>query len=173
MDDNIQNAIFKKALTDNNELLKKYDLKNPFLTDDQKIAVEAWYQLPIGIFTFIFFSCFVFLNNLTVLEIILYSYLITIIIAIINWKFYFKPFILLGYIFGGNISSIISIIFAIYFGFNHNWILMTLALADSLGLLGIISPSTWLYAFFSINKIHPKYIFASKYFKITTNHRED
>ena len=166
MADNIQNQEFEKALLENNESLKRYDMKNYFLTQGQKTIVEAWFQLPIGIFSFIFFACFIFFKNLTILEIIFYSYLISTVIAIINWKIYLKPFIFLGYIFGGNISTIISIAFAIYFGFEHKWILMILALADSVGLLGILSPSTWLYTFFSANKIHPKYIFANRYFRI-------
>jgi hypothetical protein len=160
----MQNIAFEKALIENSESLKKYDMKNYFLTDDQKATVEAWYQLPIGIFTFIFFGCFVLFENLTILEILFYSYLISTIIAIINWKFYLKPLIFLGHFFGGNISSIISIAFAIYFGINHQWLLMTLAIADSFGLLGILSPSTWLYSFLA--KIHPKYYFASRYFKL-------
>lgn len=164
---NIQNLGFKKALLENKGLLKRYDMKNPFLTDEQKVTVEAWYQFPIGIFAFIFFGCFAFFENLTVLEIIFYSYLFGIIIALINWKFLLKSFIFLGHIFGGNISSVIFIGFAVYFGFEHNWILMTLAIMDSAGLLGFVSPSMWLYSFFSIKKnIHPKYIFADRYFRV-------
>jgi len=166
----MQNIAFKKALTENSGLLKKYDMKNYFLTDDQKVTVEAWYQLPIGIFTFIFFGCFVLFENLTTLEILFFSYLISTIVAIINWKFYLKPLIFLGHIFGGNISSIISIAFAVYFGIKHEWLLMILAITDSFGLLGIFSPSMWLYSFLS--KIHPKYYFANKYFKIATNINE-
>jgi hypothetical protein len=47
---------------------------------------------------------------------------------------------------------------------------MILAITDSFGLLGIFSPSMWLYSFLS--KIHPKYYFANKYFKIATNINE-
>lgn len=165
MIDSIQNLEFKKALPEKQHLLKKYSMKNNFLTENQKATVEAWYQLPIGIFNVTFFGCVILFNNVAILEILLYSYAISTIIAIINWKLYLKSFIFLGYIFGGNISSIISILFAIYFGFEHRWILMVLAILTSVGLLGFLAPSTWLYAFFSINKIHPKYIFASRYFK--------
>lgn len=146
----------------------QYDMKNPFLTDAQKVTTEAWYQFPIGIFFFAFFSGFVFFEELGILGIVIYSYLFGITIAILNWRFYFKPFIFSGYIFGGNISSAISIAFAVYFGFEHRWILMILAIFESTGLLGIVAPSTWLYTFLSKRKnIHPKYFFADRYFKIS------
>src|SRR3989344_1323051 len=167
MINNLENLEFQKALLENKEELKRYDMKNSFLTDEQKATVEAWYQFPIGIFSFAFFSFFVFSENFTVLEIVGYSYLFGIIVAVINWKFLLKPLIFLGYIFGGNVSSIISIAFAIYFGIENNWILMVLAIMDAVGLLGMVSPSTWLYSFFSAKKIHPKYIFANRYFKVS------
>ncbi|MFA6262578.1 MAG: hypothetical protein WC760_14015 [Bacteroidia bacterium] len=167
MINNLENLEFQKVLLENKEELQQYDMKNSFLTDEQKATVEAWYQFPIGIFSFTFFSCFAFLENLTVLEIIFFSYLFGIIVAIVNWKFLLKPLIFLGYIFGGNVSSIISIAFAVYFGFENNWILMILAIMDAIGLLGVASPSMWLYSFFSAGKIHPKYIFATRYFKLS------
>lgn len=166
---NAGNLALKQSLIEGDAGLKKYDMNNPFLTDDQKVITEAWYQLPIGVFSFTFFILFIFSKNLTVSEIVLLSYLIGIIIAIINWSFLSRTFISLGYIFGGTVSSIISITFAIYFGIEHHWILMALAIATSIGLLGFLSPSIWLYSFFTAKRgfIHPKYVFADRYFEIS------
>lgn len=168
--DEFQKKFFGNAFKkENYHMLKKYDMKNPFLTDNQKTVTEAWYQFPIGIFEFFFFSCFVFLKDLAITEIIIYSYLLGIIIAILNWKFIIKPFILLGYVFGGNMSSIINISFAIYFGFNGQWLLTILAIFSAVGIMGLISPSMWIYSFLSTGKPHPKYIFAKRYFNQKNN----
>jgi hypothetical protein len=163
--DEFQKKFFKNAFKKENYLqLKKYDIKNPFLNDEQKIVVEAWFQFPIVFFEIFFFSCFIFLKGLTVFEIILYSYLIGITVAVINWRFVVKFFILLGQIIGGNVSSLISVIFAVYFGIHNQWTLVVLALFSALGITGFLSPSMWLYSFLSIGKPNSKYIFAKKYF---------
>ena len=60
MINNIENLKFKKALIEDDKVLKRYDMKNLFLTDLQKAAVECWYQLPIGIFSFVFLVCLFF-----------------------------------------------------------------------------------------------------------------
>lgn len=172
--ENLENSLFKKALVEIRESsnnskspLFRYEMGNHFLTTNQKAIVEAWFQFPIGVFIYSLFILFILLGENNILEVFIYSYLIGIIIAIINWKFHFKIFIYLGYIVGGTISSIISVIFLIYFVFNQHYIFMFLALADIIGLLSIISPSLHLYNIFSRNKFHPKYLFASKYFKIS------
>lgn len=170
MIDNVENLNFKRALVESPIALKAYDMKNEFLTDDQKVRVECWYQLPIGIFSFMFFSLFIFFKDLTILEILITASLFSLVIAILNWKFFWKPFYYLGFVFGGNFSSLTSILFAIYFGFESNWVMLGLAIADAIGFLGVITPSVWLYTFFALkgypDNIHPKYVFAMKYFKI-------
>jgi hypothetical protein len=150
----------------NYSLPKYYNLKNTFLTEQQKAVVEAWYQFPLGIFEILLFSSFIFWSDVTIWKIILYSYLFGLLIAFLNWRFINNFFIKLGYLVGGNASTLICIGFAIYFGFNSQWLFMIIAILSSLGLIGIISPSVVLYSILSINKGHPKYIFAKKYFNI-------
>lgn len=163
LNDNTE-VYFKTLYEHKSDELLKYKMKNIFFNDKQKAIIESWYQFPIGFWSTITFGLFVILPSYSPVLIILIAYILGSIVSLLNWKFYNSKIKLLGYIFGGNISSIISILFAIYFFISHSWVLAVIAVLDAFGMTSILAPSVWMYPILSKTSVHPKYKFAYKYF---------
>jgi hypothetical protein len=145
-----------------------YSLNNNYLTRLEKALVECIYQMPGGVF------CYVFLGHLALVEprsyttALLYAAICNIALAILLWvslspALAKQEFLFIGSFFGGNVASLISIVMAGYLAYKRLWLGAGLGLGCAVGLAAIIEPSTFIYTILS-RGMHPKYTIAKKLF---------
>jgi hypothetical protein len=164
-DQQIRQDIRRKA--SNQAEASVYSLNNPYLTKTQKFWVECWYQLPIAVFQITLFSLLIltFKSEWKMNEAVVASYAIGTAASLINWAAPLKPILAIGSIFLGWMGTLIDLGFAGYFVYEKQWWFAGLAVAASIGLLSIISPSMILYTVLS-QRMHPKYEFAKRHFGV-------
>jgi hypothetical protein len=95
----------------------------------------------------------------------LIAFLASGVVGLINWFIPLRS-VTVGFVFGGNVSTLIMLAFAGWFAYHGAWIAAVIAVAGAFGLLSIISPSMHLYTILS-RRMHPKYWYAKRGFGIT------
>lgn len=146
---------------------KTYSLTNSYLSTKEKALVEAWFQIPIGIFNYVMLGLLAFDPGRGFWR----SYMIAGIFsacAAIVLRFYSPlPLLLpLGTLLVGWLETVIALGFAAYFAYSKNWLLVVFAVVCGFGVSAIIAPGLWIYTLAS-RRMHPKYAFAKRKFDIT------
>lgn len=147
-----------------------YSLSNPYLSKNQKAVVEAVYQMPIGVFLYLFF----FLLSSKGLHSWLFSYVIASLVSLpIAILCFYKPrffnskgmFLFACLFCSHNYMIILAILAGVYF-YKGLVSLGVIALIAATSLLSVFTPSLHLFSFLS-KELHPKYLFAKKIWGIT------
>jgi len=144
-----------------------YLLDNTYLTIEEKVEVETWYQFPGDLMNYVFFC----LAVLSVYKTLPWYYIIgiplfcNVIFGFINWHVYIKPIVYhLGItLFHGWIEPIIGIIIGIFLIVKGSYLWGVVAVFLPFGIFAVFEPSIMLYTLLARKyKMHPKYAFFKK-----------
>lgn len=153
----------------NNAQRKIYKLDNPYLTQDEKVSVESWFQLPGNVMEYAFWIMAILsiFYPISLVYIIGIPLIINIIVGFINWHFHNRKLTTaLGLsLLHPFVTAVVGIGVAIFLFVNN-----ALLLAGISAFVGIFSflfleLHIILYSFLAQkHKMHPKYVFAKKQF---------
>lgn len=146
-----------------------YQLENTYLTQDEKVDVEIWFQWPGVIMEYAFWAMAILSISYSfpMWYVVTIPIVINLIVGVINWNVYnMKILRPLGLsLFHNYVTALIGVGVAIYLFTNGAWFL-----AGVSAFIGIFSFLFFelhiiLYSFLAQKyKMHPKYVFAKKRF---------
>lgn len=141
-----------------------YSLNNPYLTDYQKAQVEVVYQFPLAAFGYTFgVAALAFGQSFGM------SYGIATAVSLITWiaARYLpgKAFIYPGFLFAGNISSLISLGLAAWALVESRWWIAGFMVADAVGVASFLTLPMHLWSMTSPG-LNAKYAIAKRMFGI-------
>ena len=148
---------------------KIYDLNNSFLSLNEKIQIESWFQLPgnVMVYAFWIISILSIFYPISLFYIFSISVIFNIVVGFINWYFYNRKLVTtLGLsIFHPYVETVIGIVVAIFLFINGALLLAVVSLfVGNFGFL-LLELHIVLYSFLARKYgIHPKYVFAKKQF---------
>jgi hypothetical protein len=139
-----------------------YNLNNVYLTPNEKIDVESWFQAPGNVMTYIFYVLAIWsaYNTLSWLVIIGISVLINIIVGILNWYIYNKKIIrILGLtLFHPYVVGFFGIIVGTFL-FSKSHIILAI-ISVLVGIFGFLFLEVHIFIYSILAKkyhMHPKY----------------
>ena len=141
-----------------------YSMTNPYLTAHEKARVEAIYQFPFGIFTYVF-AHYALVGHQTFWV----SYGAATFAGIVAWLFcqsmprtkliWWAGFVLAGW--GG---TIIQLAIAIYALFQRRWGVAAFVGLEAFGIMTMFMAPMWAWTIFNGRRMNPKYVIAKKLF---------
>lgn len=147
---------------------KIYDLNNSFLSQDEKVQVESWFQLPGNIMEYVFWTMSILsiFYPISLFYIFGISIIFNIVVGLVNWHFYNRKLVTtLGLsIFHPYVETVVGIVVAIFLFIKGSLLLAGLSIF--VGIFGFLflELHILLYSILARRyKIHPKYVFAEKY----------
>ncbi|MBP6302198.1 MAG: hypothetical protein KBB37_02795 [Bacteroidia bacterium] len=148
-----------------------YRLDNIYLTHQQKIEVEHWYQLPMKIMFVTLCICMLYstYDALALKWIIGIPIILDLMIGLLNWsinikKVYTTFFLTIGNNFVLWGLTLVTMGFLIY---NGKYFYAVLVLIGQFGLISILSPSLYVYTILSKKyKMHPKWVFFKRFYSM-------
>lgn len=148
---------------------KIYDLNNPYLTRDEKIIVESWFQLPGNAMEYVFWIILILhiSYDISFAYVIIVPIIFNIILGLINWYFHKTSITtVLGLsLFHPFVTGTVGVGVGVYLFLHHAPLLAIISAI--VGILGftIFEFHIFLYTFLAHKyHMHPKYVFAKKQF---------
>jgi len=148
---------------------KFYKLDNSYITQDEKIVVESWFQLPGNVMVYAFWAMAVFsvFYTIPLAYIIGIPIFINIITGFINWHFYKNRLIrILGLsLFHPFVTGAIGIGVGIFLFLRDELLLAGISIFTGIFGFLFLELSIFLYSLLARKyNLHPKYVFAKKRF---------
>ena len=148
-----------------------YRLDNSYLTQQQKMQVELWFQFPgtimfISICICMLYSAFNFMPLKLTIGI---PIVLDLIVGLMNWsanlrKVYTTFFLTIGHNFVLWGLTLVTIGILIY---NGQYLYSAIVLVGKLGLLSLLSSSMYVYTILSRKyKMHTKWVFFKRFYSI-------
>jgi hypothetical protein len=145
-----------------------YQLDNNYLTNEEKLIVELWYQFPIIIMYISLCICMLYstVNFMSLTLIIVIPIVLNLIVGLINWyidlsDIYIKFFHTIGHNFVLWLLTFATVGMLIFQGL---YIYAALIFLSKIGLIAIFSPSIYMYSILSRKyKMHPKWVFFKRF----------
>ena len=146
-----------------------YKLDNPYLTQDEKVAVESWFQLPGNVMVYAFWimaisSVFYTISFIFIIGI---PILLNLGIGFINWNFYNRKLTtILGLsIFHPYVTAVIGIGVAVLLFMNGVLLLAVISAFVGIFSFLFLELHITLYSFLAQKyNMNSKYVFAKKEF---------
>jgi len=145
-----------------------YSMNNQYLTRAQRALVEAWFQFPIGVFSYLLIIHLAS-DSHQYAKAFISAYVIAGVVSLLN-RFVSLPtpvLVALGLLFAGWVETGVSAAFIVFFLYHGAWGAAAIALASATGLISVLAPSVHLYTVLSPRGLNPKYAFAKSRFGIT------
>lgn len=147
-----------------------YRLNNEYLSIDDKIAVESWYQAPDDFMVFTFWGLLIYslYSPMQWYWILGIPMIVSIILALIFWNFYNRSFFnaLKLTIFHNWTTGAIGVLIGVLMAYHGLWIWAVISAV--VGILGFTILSWWTMVYNLVAKsqynMHPKYAFFKKWY---------
>ena len=148
-----------------------YRLDNPYLTKQQKMQVELWFQFPGTIMFISLCICMLYSTfNFMYLKLIIgIPIMLDLLVGLLNWnsnlrKVYTTFFLTIGHNFvlwGLTLTTVGILIY------NGLYLYSAIVFIGKLGLLSLFSPSMYVYTILSKKyKMHAKWVFFKKFYSM-------
>jgi len=115
---------------------KHYSLNNPYLTQDEKVSVESWFQLPGNVmeYTFLLMAVLSISYPISISYIIGIPLVANIVAGVINWYLYNTNLTrMLGLsVFHPYVTGLVGLGVAGYLFMNDAWLLAIVAAATAI-----------------------------------------
>jgi len=149
-----------------------YSLDNNYLSQDQKLEVELWYQLPgnVMFLSFILVAIWsVLIGPLSWSMIIGIPFAVNVTVGLLNWQFYNKSFLFKLYRTALHSWTLYLVGFsaAAFLFYKGAIVLAIISLVAPLGLLAFVEPHLFFYPMLTKQyRMHPKYAFFKKFYEV-------
>jgi len=158
-----------KEKVEKNTEANVYNLNNSYLTSDEKIDVESWFQLPGNVMTYIFYIVAIWstYESLSWLWIIGIPIILNIIIGIFNWYLYNRKIIrILGLtLFHPYVVGFLGIIAGIFLFLKSQILLAVVSVFAGIFSFFFLEVHILLYSLLAGKyHMHPKYVFFKRFY---------
>jgi hypothetical protein len=146
-----------------------YSMNNPYLSRWQKALVEAWFQFPIGVFSYILMGHLA-VYSYQYVDAFIAAYVIASAISLMARYVQLPDGVLvaLGFAFAGWVETAVSLAFLGFFVYERAWGATAISVACATGLISAVAPSMHLYTLLrSPRGMNAKYGFAKSRFGIS------
>ena len=131
---------------------KIYDLNNSFLSQDEKVQVESWFQLPGNIMEYVFWTMSILsiFYPISLFYIFGISIIFNIVVGLVNWHFYNRKLVTtLGLsIFHPYVETVVGIVVAIFLFIKGSLLLAGLSIFVGIfGFLFLAAAHTFIFHF--------------------------
>ncbi len=144
-----------------------YSLNNAYLTPQEKLEVEMWFQFPGDMmqWAFVITAIYSVYSPLSWVKIIIVTLLVNVIIGIWNWYFYKKNLINKLYltVLHSWILYLVGFSAAVFLFFKGAIVLAIISAIAPFGLFAAVEPSMFIYSILATRyHMHPKFAFFKK-----------
>lgn len=146
-----------------------YTLDNKYLSQEDKVEVETWFQLPgeAMLLTFLGFAAWSAFHPIPLLWLIGAPLLVNIVLAAVEWWWYPRTFVLtVGMLCSPPVMWLVTIVGVATLALRGRYMFAAIGMLGQVGLLAVIEPHMYLFSVLADSRynMHPKYAYFRRFY---------